>query len=234
MDRACLKRGELELIQNCFLFKGTDRAFVSRALADERCRLVETKKGAVVFDAFDYRRSLGFVFAGRIEVTKPSSSRYSMTTLKKGSAFGSADLYGEDTDVVTVLTAASDCRIVFFPLPLLEALMREDSAVAFNYIRFLTDRVRFLNEKIDGLVAEGAVASLRHYLLQNAAADGEKRIVRPAGSLSALAEQLNIGRASLYRAFDALEREGFIKRNGREIEIVGPSGPAQTDREDQA
>jgi CRP-like cAMP-binding protein len=229
MDIDCLKRGEFELIRNCFLFEGADRAFVSRALADARCRLVETRKGAVVYDVFDYRRSLGFVFSGRIEVTKPSSSRYSMTTLTKGSLFGSADLYDEDAAVVTVLTAASDCRIVFFPLSLLEALMREDSAVAFNYIRFLTDRVRFLNEKIDGLVADSAMASLRHYLVQNAVTDGERRIVRPAGSLSALAEQLNIGRASLYRAFDALEREGFLQRSGREIEMLSPQGMTKTD-----
>ncbi len=229
MDINDLKRGEFERISNCFLFGETDGAFIRRALKDERCRLIETKKEAVVFDVFDYRNSLGFVLSGLIEVTKPSSRRYSMTTLSKGSLFGSADLYDEDAEVVTVLTAASDCRIVFFPLRLLETLMREDSTVAFNYIRFLTGRIRFLNEKIYGLVSESALAALSHYLVQNVVSNGEKHVVRPAGSISALAEQLNIGRASLYRAFDALERGGLIKRRGREIEIVRLYGLMSTD-----
>ncbi len=220
MDINRLKRGEIQLIANCFLFKGTDRAFIERVLTDERCSLVEAKKGDVVFNVYDYRRSLGFVFSGRIAVTKPSSSRYSMNTLSRGSLFGSADLYDEDTEVVTVLTVGADCRIVFFPLVLLETLMREDNTVAFNYIRFLTGRVRFLNEKINGLVSENAMASLRNYLVQSAEQDGEKCVVQPAGSMTALAEQLNMGRASLYRALDALERGGCIKRNGKVIEIV--------------
>ena len=229
MDINGLRRGEFELIATCFLFRGTDRAFIKRALADERCRLVETEKGAVIFDVFDYRNSLGFIFAGRIEVTKPSSSRYSMNTLAKGSLFGSADLYDDNTQVVTVLTAAVNCRIVFFPLGLLETLMREDSTVSFNYIRFLSGRVRFLNEKIDGLVSQNAPASLGNYLALNAEPSGGKLIVRPTGSISALAEQLNISRASLYRAFDTLERGGLIKRNGRKIEIVSLTGLTTTD-----
>ena len=224
MDINKLKRGELHLISDCFLFKDTDRIFIERALADERCRLVETKKSTILFNVFDYRNSLGLLLAGRIEVTKPSSSRYSMNTLDKGSLFGSADLYDEDAQVVTVLTAAASCRIVFFPMGLLETLMREDSAVAFNYIRFLTGRVRFLNEKIYGLVSVSARAALSHYLVHNVEQYGDRLCVKPEGSISGLAEQLNIGRASLYRAFDALERENLIKRDGREIEIVSLKG----------
>ena len=107
--------------------------------------------------------------------------------------------------------------------------MREDSTVSFNYIRFLSGRVRFLNEKIDGLVSQNAPASLGNYLALNAEPSGGKLIVRPTGSISALAEQLNISRASLYRAFDTLERGGLIKRNGREIEIVKLTGLTTTD-----
>ena len=206
-----LKRGEFDLISKCFLFGRTERIFINRALTDERCRLVETKKGTVVFDVFDYRNSLGFLLAGRIEVTKPSSSRYSMNTLEKGSLFGSADLYDEDAEVVTVLTAASSCRIVFFPLGLLETLMREDSTVAFNYIRFLTGRVRFLNEKIYGLVSESARASLSHYIVQRVERCGERLCVKPEGSISALAERLNIGRASLYARLTHLSGTGSLK-----------------------
>ena len=232
MDISVLKRGEFQLIERCFLFNGTDRVFLSRALGDVRCRFVEVRKGDVVFDVFDYRNTLGFILAGRIKVTKPSSSRYSMTTLEKGSLFGSADLYDEDVEVVTVLKAAANCRLVFFPRGLFETLLGEDNTLSLNYIRFLTGRVRFLNEKIYTLVAENTLASLHHYLAANAEPDGSRLLVRLDGSLSALAERLNIGRASLYRALDALEREGVIARNGREITIVDPEKLAAMHQEE--
>ncbi len=125
---------------------------------------------------------------------------------------------------MTVLTAASDCRIVFFPRELLVTLTQEVHDIALNYIRFLTGRVRFLNDKIQGLVSGSAEAALRQYLLQNTEAYGDKHIVRLPGSISALAETLNIGRASLYRAFESLERAGIIKKTGKEIEIISPDG----------
>ncbi len=220
MDIKDLKAGEWDQISGCALFQGVGEQIVSRALEDVRCRLVALSRGDVVFEVYDYRHCLGVVLAGSIAVTKPTGSRYVMAALGRGSLFGSANLYDDDTDVVTVLTASSDCRIVFFPKELLEALMREAQAVALNYIRFLTGRVRFLNDKIQGLVSASAEAALKQYLLQNAAVSGEKCIVRPSGSISSLAEALNIGRASLYRAFQALQRTGAIRKNGKEIEII--------------
>jgi CRP-like cAMP-binding protein len=224
MDRKLLKRGEGDLLSGCFLFRNTKEEIFQRTLEDERCRLIEAKRGDVISDVFDYRNSLGIVLSGRIEVTKPSSRRYMMSTLSKGSVFGAANLYDEALDCVTVLKAAAGCRMVFFPRALLEALMCEDDMVAKNYIRFLTGRVKFLNDKIQGLVSESAEAALAQYLTANMAQRGGKTVFRPLGSMSLLAEELNIGRASLYRAFDSLENIGLIRKNGKEIEITDLNG----------
>lgn len=224
MDIKALKRGEQALVAGCVLFAGTGDGLINRALSDGRCRLVETDKGAVVFDAYDYRNCLGLVLSGRIAVTKPAGSRYVMNTLARGALFGAASLYDDDGEAVSVLTALVPCRIAFFPRGLIEELMAEENAVAMNYIRFLTSCVRFLNEKIQDLVSENAAAALGRYLAANAQTDGGKLTVHLDGSMTRLAEALNIGRASLYRAFTALERAHIIRKNGKEIEILNPSG----------
>ncbi|NLA87685.1 MAG: Crp/Fnr family transcriptional regulator [Clostridiales bacterium] len=224
MNITDLISGEWKRITGCTLFRGVVEDIIARALEDERCRLIVLKKNAVVFDVYDYRNCLGLVLSGSIAVTKPSGSRYVMTNLWRGSLFGSANLYDDDTDVVSVLTASSACRIVFFPRALVEALMGEANDIALNYIRFLTGRVRFLNDRIQGLVSGSAEAALKQYLMQNAAASGDNNIVRLPGSISSLAGTLNIGRASLYRAFESLERAGIIKKTGKEIEITSPDG----------
>ncbi len=46
-------------------------------------------------------------------------------------------------------------------------------------------------------------------------AGGER--VRLPGSMSELAQTLGVGRASLYRAFDVLEEEDILRRDGRTI-----------------
>jgi transposase len=48
--------------------------------------------------------------------------------------------------------------------------------------------------------------------------------VYPGGSISALAKELNIGRASLYRAFEEFRRAGLIVKDGRQIEITDLDG----------
>lgn len=230
MDIIDLKPGEWELISGCALFKGIGEQPVTRALEDERCRLVTLDKGAVVFEAFDYRNCLGIVLDGGIAVTKKSGARFLMADLGRGSLFGAANLYDdEDAGVVTVLTASSACRIVFFPRALVEALMGEVNGIALNYIRFLTGRVRFLNDRIQGLVSGSAEAALKQYLLRHSVTRGEKLVVPLTGSVSSLAETLNIGRASLYRAFQALQRAGAVRKNGRNIEIIDPTGLSEYD-----
>jgi len=50
---------------------------------------------------------------------------------------------------------------------------------------------------------------------KHAGKDGKLR----AGSMSAIAKTLNIGRSSLYRALSSLLEDGYILKNGDEWEI---------------
>jgi DNA-binding IclR family transcriptional regulator len=43
-------------------------------------------------------------------------------------------------------------------------------------------------------------------------------------SISALSELLDVGRASLYRAFDKLTEDGFLRKDGRSFTLLDPNG----------
>ena len=60
----------------------------------------------------------------------------------------------------------------------------------------------------------GAEGKLARYLL-TVPSGGPLRL-----SATDLAKRLGISRASLYRAFDALERTGAIRRTGKRIEVL--------------
>ena len=79
----------------------------------------------------------------------------------------------------------------------------------------MSRKIVFLNKKISTLTAGTTEKKLALFLAENQH-DGEfsQRI-----SMTAIAEILSVGRASLYRALDSLEAEGLIHRNGKSIFI---------------
>ena len=215
-----LSANDLKTVSCCFLFKGESDAFVLRAVSDEKCEIAGFKKGEIIFDRHDFRRCIGIILSGRVHVSNApeDGKRFLMNTLENGGIFGAAAVFSDEPDYVTVLTAASACRVLFLPQQLLTDLMRESTAVMDNYLRFLSGRIHFLNAKIQGLTSSSAVQALARHLAGLADCDSGSIILKTG--LSSLADTLNLGRASLYRAFDALEAVGAIKRNGKNIDIL--------------
>ena len=85
-----------------------------------------------------------------------------------------------------------------------------------SFLAFQSNKIVYLNKKINAFTAGGAERRLSLFLLDNAV-DG---VYSADVSMSALAEMLDIGRASLYRAFDALESAGCIERRDKKTIII--------------
>ena len=84
-----------------------------------------------------------------------------------------------------------------------------------NYIRYLSGRIRFLSGKIQALAADSVEGRLKQHLLCSVSPDCP-RLDIPA---TELARRLGVSRASLYRAFDSLEAQGLIRREGRTLTV---------------
>jgi len=212
-----LRQKDAQLVYSCFLFENIPQERVDRLL-EEGAQLCSYKKGDIIFDREHYTPSLGIVLSGAVLVLSPSGSRsLIMRELGPGDIFGVAGLFVEETDYVTTLTAKSPCRVLFISQDLLRRAMAADFTLVENYIRFLSGRLRFLNRKISGLAACTAEEALAIYL---SGLDSEVRVP----SYSRLAEELGLGRASLYRALDSLEKSGHIRRMGHVIHVLDPEG----------
>ncbi|ODU56133.1 MAG: hypothetical protein ABT01_04540 [Clostridium sp. SCN 57-10] len=223
MQAERLKHNERVQIADSLLFSGATQASLDACLRSDGCELCVYQKGDTIFHTNHFRHSLGYLLSGRIGVSRPDEQRRtSLSTIDKGHFFGAAAVFSPDAEYVTLLVAQKPCRVLFFEQQLLESLMREDFAVTKNYIAFLTGRIRFLNEKIQALTAGSPEQTLALYLTSRMAETDGVFSVELNGSLSQLAEQLNIGRASLYRAFDMLCTEQVIARDKKLIMILRP------------
>ena len=213
MERSDLDGALLARLGGTFLFRATPPGLMEAVLLDRRCFRARVRKGRTIYTPEDFRRCLGLLVSGTVQVSKENLI---VSVLGPGELFGAAALFNDEEAYVTTLTARSDCDLVFFPQSLVEDLMSSCPAVARSYISYLSGRIRFLNGKIQGLIAPTAERKLEQYLAAHVRDDWVELDCPATG----LAKRLNVSRASLYRAFDALEAAGAIRREGKRIRIL--------------
>ncbi len=192
-------------LRDLFLFNGLTPEEIAGLMADAPPR-ESFEKGAVIYTTDRFRPAMGIVLKGRVEVVRGHAI---LNRLGPGEAFGAAALYGEETEYVSEVRAATACEVQFLPQGLLDRWMQADRRITENYIRFLSDRIRFLNRRITAFTCGDAERRLLLWLRQHADASGT---LAPPRRMTELARQLDIGRSSLYRALDTLEQSGLIRR----------------------
>ena len=207
-----------------------DSLFLLQGLSEEERRTlwagaplpVRFEKGESIYSCHAFRRALGVMLQGEAQVWRAGEDgrRVVMNRLPAGRVFGAAALFGECEAYVTEISALRRCAVLFVSQQQASDWMRGHYAIAENYIRFLSGRIRFLNQKIAEFTDGQTEDRLVRYFLDHRSGDG--RVILP-GSLTELAQTLNIGRSSLYRSLDALTASGAVRREGRRIFVDDPA-----------
>jgi CRP-like cAMP-binding protein len=208
-----------DILSKTFLFCGVESGSILAAFRSPECTCMAFESGEAVYTRRVYHRSLGVVLAGRLKAVKaaPEGSAVVLNTFSSGNVFGAASLFNSTQQYVSDIYAMRRSRVLFLPQELLQELFRKEPAVAENYIAFLSGRICFLNRCIDHYTGGSAKSRLFAYLASLPALAEEPETVEMPCSMTRLADMLGIGRASLYRAFDELEMENKIRREGRKI-----------------
>ena len=209
-----LTQCQMSLLSATALFQNVPEEVIASILEREGCTLEEFPPGETIYRPDRFRRSLGILLSGQVRVTKDALT---VSTLEPGALFGAAALYNDAPDYATTLTALSPCTALMLTQELLDQLLSEQALLRQNYLRYLSSRIRFLSARLQSLAAGGAEGRLSRYLLENLTGG---KLVCPATELAA---RLGVSRASLYRAFDALEASGLIQRQGKTILVPDPA-----------
>ncbi len=209
-----LNETEMELVLKTELFRGSPPSVLTRILAVSECTADEYEKNDVVYDKTSFSRSLGIVLEGRLRVTKENADKRPivMSTLQKGALFGAAALFNSEPEYATKITAIEHSRVLFLSQRLIKRMIEREPDIAENYIRYLSERILFLNRKIYFLTAGTAEQRLAGFLLDNLAVGEYSEMPMP---MHRLADALNMSRASLYRAFDELTESGAVSKQGK-------------------
>lgn len=213
-----IEKSDIEVILSTPVFKGIPDSLMRKIVSADDCTERRFCKGDTVYDRFDFMHSLGIILEGSVRVTKDNADAKPMlmSTLHRGAVFGAAALFNDSEEYATRLTALESCRIAFFPQRLVRRTVLREPEIAENYIRYLSERILFLNRKIYYLTAGTAEQRLANFALENLTQDAATPLPM---SMTLLAAALNTSRASLYRALDALTQSGAIEKNGKLFRI---------------
>ena len=161
-----------------------------------------------------FKKALGIILIGKVSVLKNNSLL--LTTLATGECFGVAGIFSPVEEYVTTIIAKTPVSIAYLSPTLLEKIFADIPRTAIQYISFLSDKINFLNEKIDAFTAPTTEISLESWISQHQV-DGVAVVTE---GYTTLAKKLNMGRASLYRALDALASQGKITRDKKSIYLL--------------
>lgn len=192
------------------LFAGCNVEALSRILREYDASVKTVNTDEEILSPATTSRSVGMLLSGKAAVTTPDPSKVVLLRyLNEGDLFGIANLFTMQP-YVSVIRAVGTCKLLCIPELAIRALLETDHTFMYAYLSFLSGRICFLNKKIGYLTAGSAERRLALYLLSL----GQSPVTLPL-SISALAEVLDVGRASLYRAFEHLTEDGFLKKEGR-------------------
>ena len=192
---------------NAFLFKGLT--------ATETQKAQSYFESPVSFSKGDEIYKLGYIgvlLSGKAVVKRKNNAgnSISLRTMASGEIFVSVSIFGDWKDGLSSIVAQGKCLVAYVCEEKFKALIFDFPQISLNYINFLSDRLRFLNQKLDIFTSDSTESKLFEFL--SSIADDKGRAELQI-SMSELAHRLGVGRSSLYRDIDALTKSGLITRN---------------------
>ena len=198
------------------LFENATAGAIKLALSADDCYIKIFSSGEAMYGSEETRGSIGIILRGKAEVFSADPGKdVLLRTISVGDMFGVSKLFGKSDALSTRVVSKGGTRVLYVSSNALSQMLENDKTIMYNYIRFMEDRIRFLNEKIMYFTAGSTERRLALYL-----ASLNKKTVRLSISLTDLANTLDVGRASLYRAFDKLNEDGYIIKSEKIILIM--------------
>lgn len=194
------------------ILQGLDASVIDGYFPDETVRLQCFENGMTAYSSESGPISVGIVLDGTAHVhANGSKEPVLLRTVSVGDMFGIANLYAEAEPFPTRIIACEHCEILFLSGEACKRLIESEPTALRNFLTLQSKKIVYLNRKILTFTAGSAEKKLAVFLLDRAVND---TVTLPC-SMSCLADMLGMGRASLYRAADSLEANGWIRRQDR-------------------
>lgn len=205
-----------EVLKQIPIMQGADRDCILEAAKINKPYFCDYSKNEVMIAPGELTNKLCILCQGQASAYSAYNTHSIMLrNFAPYEIFGISNMF-TDLPFASRVVAKSPCRVLILDQSFLSYLIDHDASVRYRYIAFLAQKTLFLNQKISCLTAGSAEQRLVYWLDAHAVDD----IVTIEVPMKTLSTMLDMGRASLYRAFDQLEDDGFIKRDGKTVYLL--------------
>ncbi len=206
----------LEYLENNSILSAAKRDNLKYIIEHGFCRLVHHARGDVILSPDNPERQLILIISGSADVySSKNGEGIMLRKLEAGNLSGVSNLFA-DSPFESCIVAHERCTVLSVAACGVRYLIENDREFAYSYIGFLSDRICYLNNKIKYITAQTPEGKLARYI---ASLGTDDVLVLPL-PMNAIADILDIGRASLYRAMDTLIDGGYIIRDGKKITVL--------------
>lgn len=206
----------LGLLSQADLFSSVKSETLSALLSEDNTELRSYKSGDLIYSSEAFKDAIGIIVSGNAKVMKKNSD-VMVGKLFEGDIFGCQSLFVGSDFFTNEIFAGCETQVFFVSKAAVISLMQLETSFSLEYIRYLSGRIYYLNQKIVSFTGGSAESRLASYLLS---CFGDYKTFKFDMPLSQLAVYLDIGRASLYRAFDSITSSGAIEKEGKSVRLL--------------
>ena len=212
--------GCLAALCRCPLFQGVGEETLRIAVSGERTACRSFQPGEEIPLLLGEERALVVLTDGLALAYSTDEKRsVILRSIPSGTAFGVSVLFS-DEEPVSVIRAKTAATALYLPASVVSERLALDAVFRTSYIAFLSGRIRFLNRRIACYTAGNAERRLALYLSELPPYGDDPDELRIDLPMTDLSELLDVGRASLYRAFARLSEAGLIDRDDRRVRVL--------------
>ncbi|MCK5124682.1 MAG: Crp/Fnr family transcriptional regulator [candidate division Zixibacteria bacterium] len=207
-----------ELLKSCYLCKELNVQELN-SLAD--IVLIRTvDKGEILFLQGDRANGFYTLLSGLIRIYKasPEGKEYTLHIIRPGQMFAEAAIFSGEVYPANSL-ALEESVVVFFAKDRFVNLLANSPQISLKMISALSGFVRDFNQQIENLSLKEVSARLALFLLSQAEASGQNKIVLDT-SKSELANSIGTISETLSRNFRKMKELGIIEIDGKSITIL--------------
>ncbi len=212
----------IDFLKDTFLFSGMNDEKIAELLKNTELKINCFSKSEIIYCPTHFGKMLGFIMEGECEVRRiDGETPVPLNTLKKNTSFGALAVFSKAENYPTHVVAKKNTTVLFINKEDIDTILEKSTDAARNVISFLAKKIEFLNEKVATFSQNSVASKLAKYLLIEADAAKSHTLKL---NCKKIAEKLNVGRASVYRALDTLINSGYVRSDKKMLIIVDRNG----------
>ena len=211
----------IDLLKKTFYFSGLTKKELESLIQKHSPTTVDYKRGELVYPSSMPGHDVGILINGRCEIRRLRSdgSKTILNVLGCGDSFGILSVFSND-DFPTQVFATKNSSVLYFSKDQILDFVNNSSQFALNIINFLANRISFLNNKIATFSSNSVETKLASFILS----EEKKYGTDIPFNVQKTSEEISAGRASIYRALEALSSQNLIQTSSKKIEIIDREG----------